>query len=102
MQVQSWRAYYIAERDRHCPDIGQVPVPSLVVQPVTHHKAIVDFETDVIDGDGCFPPRRLAEQTRRAKASRVARAQNVLQVGEGESGVDDVFDDEDVAAVEGN
>ena len=48
-----------------------------------------------------FPARRLAEQARGPQRFRVAVAEHVLQVVERQAGVDDVLDDDDVAAVEG-
>ncbi len=44
--------------------------------------------------------RRLAQKARRPQLPGIARAQNVLQVRERQPGVDDVLDDDDVAAVE--
>ena len=71
-----------------------------VVEPVADDEAVFDREADVFHLDVDLPPRRLAQEARGAQRPRVARAQNVLQVGERQAGVDDVFDDDHVAAVE--
>ena len=61
---------------------------------------VVDGEADVVNGDINLPARRLAQQARRAQRPRVAGAQDLLQVGERQPGVDDVLDDQHVLAVE--
>lgn len=82
-------------------DVGQIPVPLTEIQTVADDKLIVDREADVVDLHVDLTARRLTEQTRGAKIAWRARTENVLQVGQGQAGVHDVFDDDDVASVEG-
>src|SRR5687768_4283205 len=81
-------------------DVRKVAVLLRVVEAVPHHKLVLDGEADVFNGHVDFPPRRLAEQAGGAESSRRARPQDVLQVGECQAGIDDVLDDDDVAAFE--
>src|SRR5205823_4721375 len=78
-------------------DVREVSVLTGIVQPVSHDELVLDAEPDVIDLDVNLPPRRFAEQARRAHVARGTRLEDVLQVREREPRVDDVFDDQDVA-----
>src|SRR6266478_5377404 len=80
-------------------DMRQVSVLFRVVEAVADDEAIFDCEADVFDLHVDLAPRRLAEEARRAKRFRVAAAQNVLEIMQRQTGVDDVFDDDDVAAL---
>ena len=71
-----------------------------VVQAVADDEAVLDREADVFHLDVDLPARRFAEQARRPQRPRSARAEDVLQVFQREAGVDDVLDDDDVAALE--
>ena len=71
-----------------------------VVEAVADHEPIVNREADVLDGDIHLPARGLAEQTRRAKRLGVPGPEDVLQVGQCQARIHDVFDDDDIAAVE--
>src|SRR5687768_1145748 len=82
-------------------DIREIAILFRVVETVADHKSIFDLEADVLDFDIDLTPGRLAEQTRRAQRLRPAGAEDLLQVGEGQARVDDVFDNNDVPAVQG-
>ena len=79
---------------------GRLPILLGVVEPVAHDEAIFDGEADVIHLHFDLPPRRLAQQTRRPQRLRIARAEDLLQVVQRQAGIDDVLDDDDVAAFE--
>ena len=81
-------------------DVREVAILFGVVEAVADDEPILDREADVLDLDVDLAPRGLAEEAGRAQRLRAARPQDVLQVGERQAGVDDVFDDDDVAAVE--
>jgi 5-methylthioadenosine/S-adenosylhomocysteine deaminase len=81
-------------------DVRQVPELFRVVEPVPDDEVVVDGEADVLDLHVHLATGRLAEEARRAQHPRIARTQNILEVGEGQTGVDNVLDDEDVLAVE--
>ena len=73
---------------------------SRIVEAVADDETILDREADVLDRDVDHAPRRLAQQARRPQRLRRARPQDVLQVRQRQPGVDDVLDDDDVAALE--
>ena len=79
---------------------AQVPVELAVVEAVADDELVRDREADVVDRDLDEPPGRLVEQRADAQRARVLAAQVADQVVEGEAGVDDVLDDEDVASVD--
>ena len=70
----------------------------LVVESVPHDELVRDLETDVADrnlDDAGFP---LGEQRANSERTRVAALQRLEEIAEGESGVDDVLDDQHVAS----
>src|SRR5919198_1948501 len=79
-------------------DKGQVSVALPEIEPVADHEAIRDLEADVADGDVDLAALGLREERADLEARRLARLEVPHQVGEGEPRVDDVLDDEDVAA----
>src|SRR5262245_49837682 len=79
-------------------DIRKVAVLLRVVEAVPDDEVILDREPDVVHLDLDFPARRLAEQARRLQRLRRACLQQVLQVMQRQAGVDDVLDENDVAA----
>ena len=81
-------------------DVGEIPVLLAEVEPIADHELVLDREADVIDLHLDLPSRRFAEQTGGAQRSRRARPQDVLQVGERQTGIDDVLDDDDVAVLD--
>src|SRR5437868_13055855 len=78
----------------------QVPIVLRIIEAVADDEVVLDTEPDVLDLDVDLAPRRFAEKARRAQRLRSARAQNLLQIHQRQPGVDDVFDDHDVAALE--
>src|SRR6266550_6076860 len=81
-------------------NVREVSVLLAIVQPVSNHEFVFDGESDVFHFDIDLPAGRLAQKTRRAQAPRRARAQDVLQVGQRQSRIDDVFDNQHVAPLE--
>ena len=73
-----------------------------IVETVADNELVLDLETDVFNHDVHFAAAWLAQQARRPKGFRVAGAEHVLQVVEREPRVNDVFDDNDVSALERN
>ena len=80
-------------------DVRQIAILLGVVEPVANHEPILDREADVLDRDVDLPSRRLAEQTRRPQRLRRPGPQDILQVDQRQPGIDDVLDDDDVAAL---
>ncbi len=79
---------------------GRFAVLLRVVEAVADDELILDREADVFDLDVDLAARWLAQQARRAQRLRVAGAEDLLQIVQGQPGVDDVLDDDDVAALE--
>src|SRR4051794_8649719 len=71
-----------------------------VVEPVADGEPVRDLEADVADGQVDAPALGLGEQRADLERGRVAGPQVAQQVVEGEPGVDDVLDEEDVAALD--
>src|SRR6185436_5585044 len=81
-------------------DIRQMPVLLGKVQPITDDEFVFDGEADVTDFYVDLPARWFTQETRGAQRLRIARAQNLLQIMQRQAGVDDVLDDNHVAALE--
>src|SRR5262245_53070587 len=79
-------------------DVREVSVLAGIIQPVSNDELVFDAEPDVLDPDVDLAPRRFAEEARRTHVAWRAGFQNVLQIRERQTGVDDVFHDQDVAA----
>src|SRR5712691_9262545 len=82
-------------------DVREVSVPLGIVQPVSNHEFIFDGEADVLDLDVNLSARRLAQKTGGPQVAWRSGANDVLQVGECQPRVDDVFDDDDLASFNG-
>ena len=80
-------------------NIAQVPVLFTEIEAVPHDESILYGETDVVDLDLDLTPRRLAEQAGRPQRSWITSSKNILQVRQSETGIDNVFDDEDVTTL---
>jgi hypothetical protein len=76
--------------------VREISVPPPKSRAVADHEAVRNLEADV--ADGTFDARYrigLRQQTRRPpERRRLAGLEVAHQVGEGQAGVDDVFDDE--------
>src|SRR6185436_7292612 len=81
-------------------DVREIAVLLGVIESVAHDEVVLDREADVFHRHLNPAPRRLAQQTRRPQRLGVAHAEDVVQVVQRQAGVDDVFDDNDVASVE--
>ena len=71
-----------------------------IVETVSDDEFVLDLEADIFDLDVDLPPARLAQQARGSQALRVSRSEHVLEIVQRQTGVDDVFDDNDVAALQ--
>ena len=71
------------------------------VEAVADDEAILDGEAEVVDRHLDLGARRLVEERADLDARRMARAEELEQVRDGEAGVDDVLDEEDVLALDG-
>ena len=78
----------------------QIPVLLAVVESISDHETILDREANIIDLHVNLASRWLAEKTSRPQRERPSSAQNVLEIRQRETGVDDVFDNDDVPSGE--
>ena len=81
-------------------DVRKGPVLLGIIQPVSNHEFVFDREADVLDLDVNLPARRLAEETRGTQMTRRSGADDVLQIRQRETRVDDVLDDHDIAPLD--
>ena len=70
-----------------------------VIETVADDEAVVDGKTHIIDLHIDPAPRRLAQQASCGKGAGIARAQDFMQIPQRRPTVDDVFDDDDMFAV---
>jgi hypothetical protein len=81
--------------------IGQVPVALLQVEPVAHEELVGHREAHVADGQVVHQPAIGAvEERHRGEGARVAERECLAEVVERQARVDDVLDDQDVAAAD--
>ena len=85
----------------HEADVGEVAVALGEVHAVTDDEEVGDGEADVISFDFLDAAGRLVEECGDAQGFWLLLEEEFAQVREGESGVEDVFDDEDVFAFDG-
>src|SRR6266550_4228681 len=99
--------YYLNDRPsgplRHCVwiqygHVGQIPVSLAEVQAVADHELVGNLEAGVTDVDVDLAPLGLREQGADLERRGVARFEVAGQVREREARVDDVFDDQHIAA----
>ena len=84
------------------PDVGQVAGSSWRgVQAVADDEHVRHLEADEVDRDLHPSPGGLGQERTDVEAGRAARPQQVQQVLQGETGVDDVLDQQDVSALDG-
>src|SRR5438067_769446 len=83
-----------------CTDVGKIPVALVVVQAVPHDEGRRDREPVVADVERDLLNLGLSHQGADLEAPRLAALQVLEQVGERQTRVDDVFDDEDVPVVQ--
>src|SRR6266568_2228812 len=81
-------------------DVRQVPVSLCEVEAVADHELVRDLEADPADVDVDLPPRGLGHQSRHLERGRLTRLEVPDQVRERQARVDDVLDDEHVAALD--
>jgi hypothetical protein len=79
--------------------VGQVPVALVQIEAVPHEQLVRDGEADVPDRDVLDEaPVGTVEQRDRGQRARRTQRQRLAEVVERQPGVDDVLDDQDVAA----
>jgi hypothetical protein len=79
--------------------VGQVAVPLLEIEPVAHEQLVGHREAHVADGQVVHEPTiRAVEERHRREGSRLAKRERLAEIIEREARVDDVLDDQDVAA----
>ena len=71
-----------------------------MVQTVSHHEFVLYLESDIFDSHVDFTAARLAQQAGGPQGFRIAGAEHILKVMESQPRIDDVFDDNDVAALQ--
>src|SRR3972149_3014279 len=82
-------------------DVRQVAVALAVVEPVTDHESVGNLEADVVHRDFLEAAGGLVEERGDLERLGLARLQDAVEVVEGQAGVEDVFDDDDVQALDG-
>src|SRR5690606_21571949 len=80
------------------PDERQIAVSLRVVEPVAHHELVRDVEPDVTDGHVDLHRLALTQQRTHGQRSGITAGEVLQQPRQGQSGVDDVLDDEHVPA----
>src|SRR5918992_652418 len=93
-----WRA--AVDRWLQHTDVGQVAVALVEVESVADDESVRNREADVVDRDLRQTPCGLVEQAADADRGRIALPQVAQQVVQGEAGVDDVLDNDDVAPLD--
>src|SRR6266542_4135796 len=81
-------------------DRGQLPVEPGIVEPVADHEPVRDHEACEVDGDVLLTARGAIEEGRQLDAGRAVRAQLADDHVDRPSRVDDVLDQQQVAAGE--
>src|SRR5699024_9747658 len=79
-------------------DVGEVAVVVGVVQAVAHHKVVRALEAHIVRREVGVVAHLLVEEGDGLHALGTAGGEEVFEVLEGEAGVDDVVDDDDVPA----
>src|SRR5918998_3378546 len=79
-------------------DVGEVSVGAGEVQAVADDELVGDLEAKVLDVEVHLAPGGLCEEGTDLQGSGFPRPERAHEVGEGQAGVYDVFDDENVAA----
>src|SRR5579862_1159480 len=79
-------------------DVGEIPISLALVKTVAHDKMVGNREADVVDEHVDLPPRRLVEEAGCPERPGLSRAQHLPKICQRGAGIDDVLDDDDVAA----
>src|SRR5690606_22203118 len=82
----------------HHANVRQVAKLLVEVEAVADDEPIGNLEADVVDRHVDLPARRLAQQSHRPQAGRLARGEDVEQIVQRKARIEDVFDHHDVAA----
>src|SRR6516164_10560715 len=80
----------------HDANVRQIPVPLRVVEPITHYELVRNLEAHIISLDRHFPPRRLIEQGCDLERLRLVREKQLLQKGQRQPGIQNVFYQDDI------
>src|SRR5437016_4835383 len=108
MSQRTRRCSVLPLRDATCSamaehtDEGDVAVLVRCVQTVTDHEAVLDLETEIVDGDPGPRPGGLVQERAELHRGGAAGGEVVEQVAHGQAGVDDVLDDQYVLALDGS
>ena len=87
-----------ALRSRHDADVRKISVFFGVVQAVANHEFIGNLEAHIIALDGHLAAARLVEQSGDSQLAWLVGQEEPFQERQGESGVEDVFHQDDVLA----
>src|ERR1700679_728992 len=82
------------------PDIGDIPIPLRIIHTITNHKLIWDLETDIVGLNRNKPTLRLIKARRNLQRSRLVLQEKLAQIAEGETSVENIFDDDDMLALD--
>src|SRR5436190_22926688 len=80
--------------------VVEVAVTLGEVEAVAEHEVVFDLESGAPRRGGNDPPHRLVEEGAHFQPAGLAAAKLAEDVGEGEAGVDDVLDEDDVPAAD--
>ena len=84
----------------HQADVGQIAIALRIIHSIADDEQVWNGETDIIGVDLLDAARRLVEQRGDAQGFGLLLQKDLAQVGEGQAGVEDVFDDQDVLALD--
>lgn len=84
----------------HNPNLRQVPELFGIVQSVADDEFVGDFDAAVVDGDVGKAAGGLAEDGADADTSGLTESKELLEMLQGQAGVDHVLDEEDMFAAD--
>ena len=85
----------------HQADVGQIAVALGIVHSIADDEEVGNGETHLVGFDLLQASRRLVEQRGDAQGFRMLLKEEFAQVGEGEAGIEDIFDQQHVLAFNG-
>ena len=81
-------------------NIAEIAIALGIVQAIADHEFVGNFETDVVRPDFFHAPPRFAEQGGHVQGARVALRDHTLEIVDGATGVQDVFHQDRVQALD--
>src|SRR4029077_3101815 len=81
-------------------DIAQVAIALRIIQAIAHHEFVGNLKTDVVRPDLLHAPARFAQQRGHAQRTRLALRNHALQVIDRAAGIQDIFHQNRVQALD--